>query len=304
MLAAVFTFTVLAYGLTDEEKAKYEKELKRLDGIIQRYSEDSTPPVKMFFRTAKLKELLGNKAEALKIYKKIAEGKTGDAWEESAKAELWVGTKKGTCPKRIINVIKVDKPPVIDGDLSDPCWAKAEKGADYVMENSKDQKPENQTEFFMCRDDDNLYLGVNCYEKTMDKILAAVTSDQLVRGSVEATVWNDDCVEIFFNQERDYYNYNQLIINTLEAMYDGRCTLGNCDVGKGWETGTIRKVKKYADKWVLELSIPLKDFGLTVKPGDVWGFNLRRCRRVTGQELSDWNYNGRMPDKYGFMVFK
>ena len=67
--------------------------------------------------------------------------------------------------ERIYRAVRVDTPPVIDGDLADPIWQQAEVIADLVQQvPDHGAQPSERTEARILYDDDALYLSFYAYE--------------------------------------------------------------------------------------------------------------------------------------------
>ena len=79
---------------------------------------------------------------------------------------------------------KVERAPVIDGNLSDSCWLTAPVAKDFVQRQPNEGQPASEkTEVRVCRDERNLFIGVRCFDSQPNKIAAKVMQrDATVKG--------------------------------------------------------------------------------------------------------------------------
>ena len=68
----------------------------------------------------------------------------------------------------------LDQAPVIDGDLSDPCWEQVEWGTGFTQLTPADgAAPTQETAFKILYDEKNLYLGFRCHDSSPDSVVSA-----------------------------------------------------------------------------------------------------------------------------------
>jgi hypothetical protein len=112
--------------------------------------------------------------------------------------------------------------------------------------------------------------------------------------------------------ERVTHRYQQLIINSVGAWYDGVGTLRGTDA-KGWDAVPVIKTAKTAAGWTVDLAISWKEIGhAPPKSGEVWSMDVRRWRYAGGKdEQWSWAFNGRPPggathhaEAFGFVRFE
>ena len=79
---------------------------------------------------------------------------------------------------------KVERAPVIDGNLSDSCWLTAPVAKDFIQRQPNEGQPASEkTEVRVCRDERNLFIGVRCFDSQPNKIAAKVMQrDATVKG--------------------------------------------------------------------------------------------------------------------------
>src|SRR5262245_10907553 len=72
---------------------------------------------------------------------------------------------------RIVHALRIDEPIVIDGTLSEPAWQRAQPATHFVQWNPNPGKPASyDTDARFLYDDQNLYVGVRCFDPEPDKI--------------------------------------------------------------------------------------------------------------------------------------
>jgi len=179
--------------------------------------------------------------------------------------------------ERVIRAVaqRVDAPPAIDGDLSDPAWRGA---AEFPVWSGAGGKPDpHATGARVCYDDDALYVGVSCAHVPERPPQCAVQPES----GRDGRVYRDDCVEIWITPpsagEGDKY---QLIINSAGAIYDH--VNDDSKANPDWRTATQRG----AGVWRAEIAIPHAALGLPAWSAEL-PFNVGR--NVPGVAARAWN---------------
>jgi hypothetical protein len=205
-------------------------------------------------------------------------------------------------------------PPVIDAQLGEPAWRKAQPAGDFHF-NWWTEGAKEQTIVKLLWDDENLYAGYFCH----DRHISAFVTER------HGPVSRDDCVEIFVSpnpaKPRNYYGFE---INAIGTMLNFRIA----DWWQGpprWEPEGVRyrtsfhglpkKEESPDDRhWILELAIPFRNFArdaLHVPPreGDVWRIGLNRAGGITDAQYSTWSPvntpqpNFHVPEQFGYVRF-
>jgi hypothetical protein len=76
-----------------------------------------------------------------------------------------------TTVQRNLPAIRLSAPPVIDGDLTDPCWQQAAKAERFVEAHSS-RPTEDQTVAYLGYDDQNIYVGFHAFDRRPQEIVA------------------------------------------------------------------------------------------------------------------------------------
>jgi hypothetical protein len=166
------------------------------------------------------------------------------------------------------------KPPVIDGDLSDPAWQQAAK-ADTFVDPQNGKPAPDQTEAYVLYDRDYIYVGFRCYDSKPETIIGRET----VR---DASLANDDTVEIdldpFLNYRAD--DYAVFLVNALGTR---KTQIGGGRAGKvEWQGDWDAATRRVADGWTAELRIPWPILPYPRTRGAVtMGVNFQRMQQRT-----------------------
>jgi hypothetical protein len=230
-------------------------------------------------------------------------------------AEKAVDPKTLPAPKRVV-VPKLAGPLTIDGDLTDPVWAKAAVLKPFSPNDGSGRERE-QTELRLWYDDTALYLGWICTD----------TDIQATFTARDSKFWEEEVAE-FFVTPKDLHRYFELQWNPLGGEFDAIITNETDERGvskkfdgdwsftaKGMKSavkmkGTAANSSDKDEYWRVEVMIPFADLGEAApKAGDVWRANFYRFNRTKGQpaELLSWSPTMlpgfHQPTRFGFLEF-
>jgi len=184
--------------------------------------------------------------------------------------------------------------PVIDGKLTDACWAKA-----YALSLARTLdgggSASQPTEARLTRDNKNLFVAFRCKEPFLNKLKGS-------RRSHDGEFWNDDSVELFLGaaSSGSYYHFG---FTAFGSSYDGRVK------DASWNSGMEVAVAKGKGEWMVESAIPLEKLVGKGKPPLRWIANFTRNRYTRGRwEEFAWSptYSGNshVPGRFGQLLFK
>lgn len=176
---------------------------------------------------------------------------------------------------------------IIDGQLTDPAWKDAAKADDYTEFRpviGRKEAPENRTETFLMYDDEGIYFGGTCYERSIDSI-----SKELVGRDGFGM---NDYIGLSFDTYNDKLNGFEYFVTPLGEQWDAKMT-SNQDSDNGGEDFSWNAVWKSAvvihDKgWSFELFLPYSAIRFSKDKVQDWGLNMTRRRRKTEQQYT-WN---------------
>lgn len=194
---------------------------------------------------------------------------------------------------RCLHGPRISEGPVIDGRLDDMPWRKAGIANGFVHTHGK-KLPEAEVAAYVAYDDRALYVAARCHEPLMGNLVA----NSKTRGP---NVWQDDCVELFLDTNRDRETKAHFVVNCIGVQQDN--LLGERGVaGVGWTAATHHE----AAAWTVEMAIPWSDLEVPPpKRGEVWGFNFNRSRRTQAAYV-DWSAtfgNFHRAERYGDLIF-
>ncbi len=165
-------------------------------------------------------------------------------------------------------------PPVIDGKVAPGEW-------DHAMTTSGMMAPFEhelqtaETTMSLGSDAKNFYFLFRCRRTVAEWYLA-----KTVRLNDDYN-YGDPSIEIWVTPPTLVPETYQSIINTYPAVFDVKMIPTRGYTGQGWKGNWTTAVTETPTDYVIEASIPIKDFGFdAVKNGDVWRFLL--CRTAHG----------------------
>jgi len=185
-----------------------------------------------------------------------------------------------------VTIARFDSKPVIDGDLSDPCWQKARKLSGFFTVATvggmiiTESLAAVQTVAYLGFDDDNLYIAFECLEPEPGQVKA---------GQERENINDDDHVEVFLQPDTSVREYDHLGVNPKGTVLDHRITVDGGIYDYSWNCAWSVKTKVFKDRWVAEMAVPFSDINhAEPQMGQAWGLLLCRKRRVGGKEISNW----------------
>lgn len=177
-----------------------------------------------------------------------------------------------------VRAVRVDTPPLIDGDLSDPIWQQAEVITDFHQSRPGDGAvPSEETEVYVLYDDDAMYIAARMYDSEPDQIAAPVIRHGQGMPS------DDRLVVILdpFNTQRAGYRFET---NLNAARHDSLYT-STTSFSIDWNTIWDVAANVDGNSWVAEIEIPFKSIPFDPEI-DTWGFNFGRAIRRRGEEIA------------------
>ena|GEM_PF-1333004 len=245
---------------------------------------------------------------------------------------LPVRVKEKEMPKLEIpraEAVKTLSPPVIDGRLDDDCWKDAGRIRNFVWADGIG-KPYEPTEAYLLWDDSNLYIGIRCYESSMDAIRISNTER-------DKDEWKDDMVQIFIDTTPEAAeSYYHIAVNPIGAVFDQEVEEARQDermtrrlksrflnfefedsrkrrlvkskLGVRWNTDGLFDTDMRSDLWSIEAGIPFSALNTKPEEGGIWRFNLYRMEQRREEHtywsptyMSDnWPH---VPFRFGELVF-
>ena len=167
--------------------------------------------------------------------------------------------------------------PMIDGDLSDPAWAKAEIIDEFYQLDPDTGQP--GTELTVVRflyDDNNLYVGMYAYDREPEAIVATNKSRDGMLGV-------DDTIRIYLDPQNTRRNSYYFEMNSLGARVDALIQ-NNTDYIREWNTIWTGRAMRTENGFSIEMAIPFRDLSYDPSKPD-WVLEISRNIRRKGERL-------------------
>jgi hypothetical protein len=169
-----------------------------------------------------------------------------------------------------IRIVRIDpsEAPTIDGDLSDPVWAKGAVIDDFTQRSPNPYEPATErTVVRILYDENNLYFSFYAYDKNPDQIVVR----NMQR---DGALYTSDSVMIYLDPaqtRRNAYNFEVAASGGRQDALE----LNNTEELTEWDTIWQARARLVSDGWVAEVVIPFKS--LSYEPGQTtWGFDVAR----------------------------
>jgi hypothetical protein len=228
---------------------------------------------------------------------------------------------------------RAEKPPAIDGDLSDVAWAAVPWTEAFVdIEGDKRPKPRFRTRVKMVWDDEALYIVADMEEPHVWGTLK----------DHDSVIFHDNDFEVFLDPDGDNHLYGELEVNALNTTWDLLLSKPYKDSGNAinaWEilglktavkiNGTLNDPSDTDKGWTLEIKWPWKGVGEIVhggntpvppKDGNQWRINFSRVewdieiangkyKKVPKRPEHNWVWSPQgaidmhRPERWGYLQF-
>lgn len=185
-----------------------------------------------------------------------------------------------------IQAVQTSEPITIDGVFNEQIWQKALPISDFTQKDPREsEKATEKTEVRVLYDENNIYIGITCFDSEPDKII----HNELKRdGNIES----DDNVAIILDTYRDFRSGFYFETNPNGARGDALIASQehtNPDWNGVWDVGA----KITETGWNVEIIIPIKTLRFPNTEESAWGFNVRRMIKRKNEEVlwSAWKRN-------------
>ena len=190
-----------------------------------------------------------------------------------------------------VKVFTISEPIVADGILDEPAWQSAEVSPPFWQWFPSDTSlAEAQTEIYMLRDDEYLYVAAKCYSKSDEYIITSLKRDFQAGGN--------DNVSLLFDPFNDRRNAFLFGLNPYGVKREAIITEGggsNSNFTTAWDNKWEGDAKIYDGYYICEFAIPFTTLRF-LAGGDKWGFN---SYRFDTQE-NEWSVWTHIPQNQSF----
>ena len=201
--------------------------------------------------------------------------------------ELWVGAQTEETSPPVTGAIRVETPPVLDGDvLGDPAWENALIATAFVQNRPDEgQVASERTEVRVVFTEDTVYFGVVCYDREPQSI---IVTDSRRDSSLE----DSDSFQIILDTFLDQQNGFVFGTSPSGQEYDGQLVnegTGGSGMGRGGQTSGagggfnlnwdgVWQVQTLITNigWSAEFAIPFRTIRFPARAEQTWGVNFQR----------------------------
>ncbi len=179
-----------------------------------------------------------------------------------------------------LNIKRVSKGIVLDGQVDDEIWSQLEQGGEFMQNFPVDnKKATSQTKFMIGFDDDFLYVGGICYENSNKKkhIVESLKRDFGFR--------NNEGIHLYIDTFNDLTNGFTFGLTPMGVQREGLLTNGQ-DVSTDWDNKWFSAVQNFDDRWEFEMKIPLKTIRYNESNAE-WNLIILR-NDLKNNERSSW----------------
>jgi len=174
-----------------------------------------------------------------------------------------------------VKAVQIEGPIVVDGKLDEAEWQLAEPAENFIQKIPSTGQPASEpTEVRILYDDDNLYLGVYCFD--------SAGADGIIINDITRDFYtlDSDGFQVIFDTYDDDRNSFLFGTNPGAAKFDMQIGADGAAGNTSWDG--IWYVETHIDErgWQIEMAIPFKTLRFSRAPKQIWGVNFeRRVRR-------------------------
>ena len=180
-----------------------------------------------------------------------------------------------------IEAIRISEPIVIDGELNEPAWARAQVGREFYQQEPDAGAPTTEpSEIRFLYDDDALYFAGTFFDSDPRGPIV----DELKR---DFEGRNGDIIGLSLDTFGDYtaYNFN---LNAAGALRDTQSHEDGRQFNANWDGVWTARTTRFDDKWIVEAMIPFKTMRFPEADEQNWAMNVFRLIRRKN-EFTYWS---------------
>ena len=181
---------------------------------------------------------------------------------------------------RPVQLVRFEKPPVIDGKMDEAEWKTAAAFKNFFQNYPGDNtQPSKPTEVFMGYDAKNFYIGFHAFDEPGKVRVTVAKRDDVLNAEDSVRVLLDT-----FNDQRKAY---VLCFNPLGVQQDGIRTEG---MGVDFSVDIVMESKGALteDGYVVEVAIPFKSLRYEAGKDKQWGLQIFRVIQRFNGEQDSW----------------
>lgn len=194
-------------------------------------------------------------------------------------ALLLLFTFRNAYSQKVIQAVRTDKPPVLDGFVNEEVWNSAFSVTEFYQREPHNGQPvSRKTEFLVCYDADNLYFGIRCWDDP-----EKITAKEMAR---DVSLGNDDRIQIILDTYLDKRNGYWFQIGPRGSIGDAIVSENGGTLNKEWDGLWDGKARMAEWGWEAEMVIPFKTLSFD-KNKNQWGIKFIR-NMVSRLEQAYW----------------
>jgi hypothetical protein len=181
---------------------------------------------------------------------------------------------------KVVTAIRVTEGITLDGRLNEEAWQQALPATDFLQKNPDSGAPASErTEARFLYDDDNLYIGVICFDSQPSRMLIKDLKEDFDFPTT-------DMVQVFIDSLRDLRSGFTFVVNPAGATRDTQ-VITNGVTNQDWDGVWDAKVSRDERAWYVEYVIPFKTLRFSRSTTQEWGVNITR-RILHLNEENNW----------------
>lgn len=198
---------------------------------------------------------------------------SGVAAAVASATPLGRGAARAEDTRRTLEAVRIADKPLIDGCLEDSVWQAIPFQGDFVQrEPEEGMGASERTELAVAYDDDNLYLGVKCFDSEPERVVAR----EMLR---DTQLDDDDNFEVVIDSYRDQRSGFYFVVNPRGAMRDAVFSNEGRNFNAAWDGIWLCRTQINHLGWFAEIAIPWKTLRFANQDTQVWGINFARTIR-------------------------
>jgi hypothetical protein len=180
---------------------------------------------------------------------------------------------------RTITALYVEVPILIDGNLDEAVWSLAQPGGDFIQNEPRTGEPATeQTEVRLLYDDENLYIGVYCFDSAGRE---GITVTEVKR---DYRPFDNDHFSFVLDTFDDNRNAFLFGTNPQGAQREGQVEGDGNSTNFDWDAIWYVKTRITEQGWQAEFAIPFKTLRFKSLETQRWGVNFLRVIRRKNEQ--------------------
>jgi hypothetical protein len=188
------------------------------------------------------------------------------------------GPQAAHTPHTTLRALRTDRPPVIDGQLTEAVWEEAQPATGFTQTDPDEGQPATErTEIRVLYDDSAIYIGARLFDDDPVMISRRLSARD---GDADA-----DRVTFYLDPLHDHLTGASFRVDAAGVQED-QVLYNDTWSDSSWDAVWQSDVSVDAGGWTAEVRIPLSQLRFPAGDRQVWGFNVQRFIRRKNE--NDW----------------